>query len=103
MIINHQHFDLNNKTVIEKLVVKTPTKHSPVFQNEAYFKDGESIISSANEPLLINPEECVLLKCENYFGDIIQKAPSGICEIYCSSFPNVLCRNKYYKYPATGN
>jgi len=98
MIINHQHFDLNNKTVIEKLVIKMPTKHSPVFQNEAYFlyfKDGESIISSANEPLLINPEESVLLKCGNYFGDIIQKASSGICEIYCSSFPNKLCRSKY--------
>lgn len=94
MIIDHQYFDLNNKTVIEKLVVKTPMKQRPVFQNEAcflYFKDGESIISSANETLIINREESVLLKCGNYFGDIIQKAPSGICEVYVIHlFPEML-------------
>ena len=94
MVINHQHFDLNNKTVIEKLVVKTPMKQSPVFQNEAcflYFKDGESVISSANETLIINKEESVLLKCGNYFADIIQKAPSGICEVYVIHlFPEML-------------
>ena len=94
MIINHQHFKLNNKSVIEKILMKTPMKHSPVFQNEAcflYFKDGESIITSPNETVVINQEESVLLKCGNYFGDMIQKAPSGICEVFVIHlFPEML-------------
>lgn len=94
MILSRQHFDLNKKTVIEKLVAKAPLKQSPVFQDEAcflYFKEGETILSSATEKLSIYQNESVLLKCGNYFAELIQKAPSGICEIYAVHlYPEIL-------------
>lgn len=87
MILSRQHLDLNKKTVIEKLVAKAPLRQSPVFQNEACFL----YLSSATEKLSIYQNESVLLKCGNYFAELIQRAPSGICEIYAIHlYPEVL-------------
>ncbi|MFM2225647.1 MAG: hypothetical protein RJA07_1849 [Bacteroidota bacterium] len=35
MILNRQHFDINNKCAIEKLIIKTPLRLGAVFQDEA--------------------------------------------------------------------
>ena len=85
MILSRQHFDLNKKVVIEKLVAKAPLKQSPIFQEEAcflYFREGETVLSSATERITVFQNESVLLKCGNYFAELIQKAPNGICEVY---------------------
>ena len=77
MIIDRKHFDLNNKRVIEKLLIKTPFRYCAIFQNEACFlfiRDGESILNSPTEKLNIYVSESVLLKCGNYFADLMQKS-----------------------------
>ena len=84
MIIDRKHYDLNNKCVIEKLVIRTPFRYGAAFQNEACFifiKDGESILNSPTENLNIYVSESILLKCGNYFADLIQKSENQICEI----------------------
>lgn len=85
MIIDRKHFDLNDKCVIEKLLIKTPFRYGAIFQNEACFlfiKDGESILNSSNENLHIYVSESVLLKCGSYFADLIQKTKNQNCEIF---------------------
>jgi len=84
MIIDRKQFDLKNKCVIEKLHIKTPFRYGANFQNEAcflYIKDGESKINSPTENLNLNISESVLLKCGNYFADLIQKSKHKNCEI----------------------
>ena len=94
MIISRQNFDLNNKCVIEKLIIKTPFRYGAVFQNEAcflYFKQGQILFSSPTERLEVNSSESVLLNCGNYFADLIQNASSGTCEIYAVHlYPDLL-------------
>lgn len=85
MIIDRKHFDINNKCVIEKLLIKTPFRYGAVFQNEAcflYIKDGESLLHSSTENLNIYVSESVLLKCGSYFSDLIQKSENKNCEIF---------------------
>lgn len=85
MLIDRKHFDLNNKCVIEKLLIKTPFRYGAIFQNEACFlfiKDGESIVNSSTETLNIYVSESVLLKCGSYFADLIQKSKSQNCVIF---------------------
>lgn len=85
MIINRKHFDLNNKCVIEKLLIKTPFRYGAIFQNEACFlfiKEGESTLNSPTENLNIDISESVLLKCGNYFADLIKKSENQNCEIF---------------------
>jgi AraC family transcriptional regulator, exoenzyme S synthesis regulatory protein ExsA len=72
MIVSRQHFDLGNKRVIEKLIIKTPFRFEAMFQNEAcfvYFKNGTTILSSPTEKLEIGSTESVLLNCSYYFAD----------------------------------
>lgn len=87
MIIERKYFDLNDKCVIEKLIIETPYKYiknGTVFQNEACFlfiKDGESIIKSSTDKYNIQVSESVLLNCGNYFADLIQNLKDKQCEI----------------------
>ena len=84
MIIDRKKFDLNNKCVIEKLLIETPFRYGAIFQNEACFlfiKEGDARISSPTENLNICVSESVLLKCGSYFADIVHKPGSRICEI----------------------
>jgi AraC-like DNA-binding protein len=85
MIIDRKHFDLNNKCVIEKLLIKTPFRYGAIFQDEACFlfiKDGESILNSSTENLNIYVSESVLLQCGSYFAELIQKSKNQNCEIF---------------------
>jgi len=94
MVVSRQHFDLGNKRVIEKLIIKTPFRFRAMFQNEAcfiYFKNGRTILSSPTEKLDIGSTESVLLNCSNYFADFIQKAPSTTIEVYAVHlYPDLL-------------
>lgn len=74
MMISRKRFDLNKKCVIEKVVIKTPFRYGAIFQNEAYFlyfREGASILSAPTEKLKIQTNESILLKCGNYFADMI--------------------------------
>jgi len=94
MIVSRQHFDLGNRRIIEKLIIKTPFRFEAMFQNEAcfvYFKNGQSILSSPTEKLEISSTESVLLNCSNYFADFIQKTPLATIEVYAVHlYPEVL-------------
>ncbi len=94
MIVSRQHFDLGNKRVIEKLIIKTPFRFEATFQNEAcfvYFKNGKTILSSPTERLELGSTESVLLNCSNYFADFIQKVPLTTIELYAVHlYPDLL-------------
>jgi hypothetical protein len=98
MIVSRQHFDLGNKSVIEKLIIKTPFRLGAMFQNEAcfiYFKNGKTILSSPTESLEIDSTESVLLNCNNYFVDFIQKAPLATIEVYAVHLYHDLLKEIY--------
>ena len=85
MILDRKHFDINNKCIIEKLLIKTPFKYGAIFQNEAcflYVKNGASILKSPTEKFNIQVSESVLLKCGNYFADLIKNSKQQHCEIF---------------------
>ena len=94
MIINHRHFDLNGKTLIEKLTIKAPLYQSPVFQNEAcfiYLQEGQSIVNSPTEKVQIAEGESVLLKCGSYFAEIVNKVENALCEVFVIHlYPDIL-------------
>ena len=94
MIVSRQHFDLGNKPVIEKLIIKAPFRLGATFQDEAcfiYSKNGKTIFSSPTEILEIDPTESILLNCRNYFADFIQKVPAASIEVYAVHlYPNLL-------------
>lgn len=112
MIVSQQHFDLGNKRVIEKLIIRTPFRFGATFQNEAcfvYFKNGKTIVSSPLERLEIGATESVLLNCSNYFADFIQKAPAATIEVYAVHlYPDLLKEiykdtiPEFFKHKATG-
>ncbi len=98
MIIDRKHFDINNKCVIEKLLIKTPFKYGAVFNNEAcfvYIKDGESMFKSPFEKLNIYVTESVLLKCGNYFADLIQNSKNQSCEIFAIHLHSDILKELY--------
>jgi AraC-like DNA-binding protein len=85
MIIDRKYFDINNKCVIEKVIIKTPLKYSAVFQNEAcfiYVNEGEVSYVSPTDLVSIQKAESVLLKCGNYFTTFIEKLPFDTCEVF---------------------
>jgi AraC-like DNA-binding protein len=112
MIVTRQYFELGNKRVIEKLIIKTPFRFGATFQNEAcfvYCKEGRTIVSSPTERLAIDATESVLLNCNNYFTDFIQKAPLATVEVYAVHlYPDLLKEiykdtlPEFLKHKATG-
>lgn len=98
MIIDRKYFVLNDKCVIEKLLIKTPFRYGAIFQDEACFlfiKDGESKISSSTENLNIDVSESVLLKCGSYFTDLIQKKENQNCEVFAVHLHNDILLELY--------
>lgn len=84
MILNRQHFDINNRCIIEKVIVRTPMRYRRIFPNEAcfvHFKTGELSLSSTTGNKQIPASESVLLNCGNYFADFIEHSPGGTIEI----------------------
>jgi AraC-like DNA-binding protein len=94
MIISRNHLDLNNRSVIEKLIIKAPHRFEAVFPNEAcftYFKEAQTLLSSPTEKLEVNSSESVLLNCGNYFIDFRKNASTGTCEVYAVHlYPDLL-------------
>ena len=85
MIIDRKQFNLQEQCVLERLRIKTPFKYAAVFQNEAcflYMKQGKTLLQSPVENLTLHASESVLLKCGNYFANLLQQTKSEVCEIY---------------------
>lgn len=85
MIVDRKHFDMNDKAVFEKLLIKHPLKGEASFGNSAcflYTKSGNSKIYSANETIDINPKESVLLRCGNYVNNYVDKKNEQTSEVY---------------------
>jgi len=84
MILNRQHFDIDNRCIIEKVIVRTPMRYSRIFPDEAcflHFKSGQLSISSATGKTQITSSESVLLNCGNYFTDLVQYSSPGTMEM----------------------
>jgi AraC-like DNA-binding protein len=115
MILNRQHFDIDNRCVIEKVIVRTPMRYSRIFPNEAcflHFKSGQLALSSATEKTKFTASESVLLNCGNFFADLFQPSsgetmevvavhlyPDLLKEIYHTEIPPSLKPN-YIKNPS---
>lgn len=77
MKVNKQVFEYNNKVVIEKALIQPPHTQETVFQNGGcflYMKNTDAEVFSSKDHLKISQKEAVLLKCDTYFIDFIQRS-----------------------------
>jgi AraC-like DNA-binding protein len=71
MILKHQHFDLLNKTILERAVFKPPLKAKEMMHDEAcflYAVQGTSTIYGGTEQHRLQSDEGVLMKCGSYIN-----------------------------------
>jgi len=94
MIIEHQHYDLMHKTVLERFVFKPPLKIDGSMHNEAcflYAVNGNSRLYSPTEHEKLNSHEGVVMKCGNYLNSWLQNADKKPSEVVAVHFyPEVL-------------
>jgi AraC-like DNA-binding protein len=84
MILNRKHFDIDNRCVIEKVIVSTPLRYRRIFPNEAcflHFKSGQIMLSSATDKTTITASESVLLNCGNHFADLVHPSTGETMEV----------------------
>jgi AraC family transcriptional regulator, exoenzyme S synthesis regulatory protein ExsA len=75
MILAHQKFDFENKSLIEKMIIQAPFRFATNFRDEAcfiYFFEGKTKINSPREQKWVEAGEAVLLKCGSYFSDFLK-------------------------------
>lgn len=87
MILDKQIFKYQNKTLIEKAIVRPPYKHERIFQEEGcfmYVKGAGIKLMSSQDNLHLNsaPQEAVLLKCDTYFVDFIKETNNQLVEVF---------------------
>lgn len=94
MILNRQHFDIGNRCIIEKLIIRTPMRYTRIFPNEAcflHFKSGQLTLSSATNKTTVTASESLLLNCGNHFADLVQPSSGGIMEVVAFHlYPDIL-------------
>jgi len=94
MILNRESFNLNDKCVIEKLLIKPPHRYSAVFQDKAcflYFKYTDTVLLSATEKLHLAQTGFVLIKCGTFFVDFTGSLTDETCEVYAVHlYPDIL-------------
>ena len=94
MILSHQKFDFEKKCLIEKIIIQAPFRFTGNFQNEAcfiYFVEGKTQINSPYEQKEIAHEESVLLKCGNYFANLLKYSTAERYEILVFHlYPDIL-------------
>ncbi|MEL6810860.1 MAG: AraC family transcriptional regulator [Bacteroidota bacterium] len=94
MVKEHYHFDLYDKHIFERVVLKPPLKAPGIMPNEAcfiYAAEGESHVYSATEEMHLHTEEAVVMKCGNYFNEWLKTKNSDSCEAIAVHFyPEVL-------------
>jgi AraC family transcriptional regulator, exoenzyme S synthesis regulatory protein ExsA len=94
MLLEHKRFDLYNKMIFEKVLLKPPFKVPNSMPNEAcflYVCEGGQRLSSAVQQEQLKARDAVLMKCGMYFGDWISSADYHQCEaIAVHLYPEVL-------------
>ncbi len=94
MIVDRKTFAYREKIVLEKLLISSPHRHEAIFQNEGCFvhlKGASTRLLSAQDKLLINNQESVLLKCGTYFLDFINKLKGQTVEVLAIHlYPDIL-------------
>ncbi len=94
MILNRENFYLNNKCVIDKIIIKPPHRLSTLFEDKACFlhvRYTNAVIYSATEKLIPVQNNCVLLKCGNVFVDLTGDLNNESCEVYAIHlYPDIL-------------
>ena len=94
MILSRKSFDLNNKCVIEKLLIKPPHRYSTVFQDKAcflHFKYTDTVLLSATEKRYLASNDSVLIKCGTFFADFTGNLADEPCEVYAVHlYPDIL-------------
>lgn len=104
MVLNHQKFDFGDKCLIEKVTIQPPFRYSAFFPNEAcfiHFSAGKVNINSPSGRVTVEQGDSVLLKCGNYFADLMKYGrekqydilvvhlyPDIIRKIYKHEFPS---------------
>jgi AraC-like DNA-binding protein len=72
MILKHQHFEILQKTVLERLIFEPPLKADGTMHNEAcflYAVNGNSKLYAATQQEDLNSSEGVVMKCGNYLNN----------------------------------
>jgi AraC-like DNA-binding protein len=104
MIVDHQKFDLGDKCLIEKVIIRAPFRFTVNFHNEAcfiYFLEGKTKINSPSEQKRVEPKNSVLLKCGSYFADLMKYSTSGMYEILVFHlYPDILRTIYKHELPA---
>lgn len=96
MILSHQHFDLNGKIVLERIIFKTPFITNASMHDEAcllYNIKGDVKLYSALNKEMLSDNECVIMKCGQYFSTHplqVNQVPSDIVAVHFH--PDVLKR-----------
>ncbi len=106
MILEHQHFDISEKTILERLVFTPPLKAQTVMENEAcmiYSVNGTSTLYSGAETDGLTNEESLLMKCGSFINHwritqddrpyeaiVIHFYPHILKEIYENQLPDFL-------------
>ena len=98
MILDYKSFNLFDKILFEKAVLKTPFTQPAQMPNEAcfiYILDGGSHSSSETGQMVAKKRDAILMKCGNYFGELLGGEKSQKYEAVAVHFyPEVL--NKVY-------
>ncbi len=104
MILDHKSFNLFDKILFEKAVLKTPFTQPAHMPNEAcfiYILDGGSISSSERGQMAAKKRDAILMKCGNYFGELLGGEKSQKYEAVAVHFyPEVLIKVYENEIPA---
>lgn len=94
MVLDHKRFDLYDKMIFEKAVMKPPFRPPSNMPNEAcflYVLNGGQETISATERIRLNSKDAILMKCGMYFTEWIASTEYEQCEaIAVHLYPEVL-------------
>lgn len=72
MIVKHQHFDIEQKVILERFVFKPPLRTPYKMENEAcffYVLNGNGKLYASHAKALLEDKQAFLIKCSNYIGN----------------------------------
>lgn len=98
MIIAHQKFELNQKCLIEKVIIQAPFRFITNFQDEAcfiYFTEGNATINASHEQQEVKSGESILLRCGTYFTDLLKYSKADRLEALVFHLSPALLRRLY--------
>jgi AraC family transcriptional regulator, exoenzyme S synthesis regulatory protein ExsA len=94
MILDHKRFDLFEKMIFEKAVLKAPFIVPAVMPNEAcflYVLQGQQISHAATDNIPLGPKDAILMKCGTYMGQWLASSNYQQCvAIAVHLYPDVL-------------